>query len=59
MSDLYLVLRRRLEAVTEWVEIDTATLRSARKALGLSYEAMGRALNVAAKTWERTRATTG
>jgi len=45
--------------VTEWVEIDTATLRSARKALGLSYEAMGRALNVAAKTWERTRATTG
>jgi transcriptional regulator with XRE-family HTH domain len=53
MSDLYLVLRRRLEDVTDWVEIGTAPLHDARKALGLSYEAMGRKLNVAAKTWER------
>ena len=53
MSDLYLVLRRRLEDVTDWVEIGTPTLHNARKALGLSYEAMGRKLNVAAKTWER------
>src|ERR1051326_9036836 len=53
MSELYLVLRRRLEEVTDWVTLETATLKTARKALGLSYEAMGRKLNVAAKTWER------
>lgn len=53
MSDLYLVLRRRLDDVTEWVELDTSLLRDARKARGFSYEAMGRQLNVAAKTWER------
>jgi transcriptional regulator with XRE-family HTH domain len=53
MSDLYLVLRRRLEDVTDWVDLGTATLKNARKAQGLSYEAMGRNLNVAAKTYER------
>lgn len=53
MSDLYLVLRRRLQDVTDWVELDTDILHNARKALGLSYEAMGRRLNVASKTWER------
>jgi transcriptional regulator with XRE-family HTH domain len=53
MSDLYLVLRRRLEDVTDWVELGTSTLKNARKAQGLSYEAMGRNLNVAAKTYER------
>lgn len=53
MSDLYLILRRRLEDVTDWVELGTPTLKNARKARGLSYEAMGREMNVAAKTWER------
>lgn len=53
MSDLYLVLRRRLEDVTDWVELGVDTLKDARKAKGLSYEAMGRQLNVASKTWER------
>lgn len=56
MSDLYLVLRHRLsEAVQghDWIEIDTHVLRDARKAKGLSYEAMGRILNVASKTYER------
>lgn len=53
MSDLYLVLRRRLEDVTDWVELGTPTLKTARKAKGFSYEAMGRQLGVAAKTWER------
>jgi transcriptional regulator with XRE-family HTH domain len=53
MSDLYLILRRRLEDVTDWVELGTATLLNARKALGLSYEAMGRKLSVASKTYER------
>lgn len=53
MSDLYLILRRRLSDVVEWAEIGTDTLRGARKAKGLSYEAMGRSLHVVAKTWER------
>lgn len=53
MSDLYLVLRRRLGDVVDWVELGTDVLRDARKRQGLSYEAMGRRLNVASKTWER------
>lgn len=56
MSDLYLVLRRRLEDVAahvEWVVLGTDTLKSARNGLGYSYEAMGRQLNVSAKTYER------
>lgn len=53
MSDLYLVLRSRLEAVPEWVFIDTAVLRAGRERKGLSYEAMGRELHVSSKTWER------
>lgn len=53
MSDIYLILRRRLTDVTDWVELGTATLKAARKAKGYSYEAMGRQLSMAAKTWER------
>jgi transcriptional regulator with XRE-family HTH domain len=53
MSSLYLVLRRRLEEVLEWVELDTATMNSARRAKGLSYEAVARLLNVSSKTYER------
>lgn len=53
MSDLYLVLRNRLEAVPEWVFIDTAILRTARERKGLSYETMSREIPVASKTWER------
>lgn len=53
MSDLYLVLRSRLEGVPEWVYIPTPTLRSAREAKGLSYETMARTIPVSAKTWER------
>lgn len=53
MSDLYLVLRRRLDDVIEWVTLGREVIHDARKAQGLSYEAMGRQLNVAAKTWER------
>jgi transcriptional regulator with XRE-family HTH domain len=50
MSDLYLVLRSRLAAVAEWVYIPTHVLRERK---GLSYEAMGRVLNVSSKTYER------
>jgi transcriptional regulator with XRE-family HTH domain len=53
MSDLYLVLRNRLDAVPEWVYIDTATLRGAREGKGLSYETTARELHVSAKTYER------
>lgn len=53
MSGIYLVLRRRLEDVVDWVELGTDVMRTSRKARGYSYEAMGRQLNVAAKTWER------
>jgi transcriptional regulator with XRE-family HTH domain len=54
MSDLYLVLRRRLDLVaTEWVEIGTDVLRNARKLRGLSYESLARQIPVASKTWER------
>lgn len=53
MSDLYLVLRSRLDAVTNWVAISTDVLRSARKAKGLSYEAVSRLANVSSKTYER------
>jgi DNA-binding transcriptional regulator YiaG len=53
MSDLYLVLRSRLAAVAEWVYIPTDVLREARERKGLSYETMGRVLNVSSKTYER------
>lgn len=53
MSDLYLVLRSRLEAVPEWVFIDSDVLRDARDRKGLSYETMARTLPVSSKTWER------
>jgi predicted transcriptional regulator len=53
VSDLYLVLRSRLDAVPEWVYIETEILRSARESKGLSYETMARTVPVSAKTWER------
>lgn len=39
--------------MVDWAEIDTATLRDARKRAGLSYEAIARQLHISAKTWER------
>lgn len=53
MTDLYLVLRSRLDAVPEWVYIDTDILKTARESRGLSYETMARTVPVSAKTWER------
>jgi transcriptional regulator with XRE-family HTH domain len=53
MSSLYIVLRRRLEEMTEWVELGTATMRQARKAKGLSYESASRLIPVSSKTYER------
>ena len=53
MSDLYLVLRHRLDDITDWVMIDTDVLRTARLRVGLSYEAVARHLHVSSKTYER------
>lgn len=53
MSDLYLILRTRLEAMAEWVELGAAVMREARLARGLSAEAASRLLNVSTKTYDR------
>jgi len=53
MSDLYLVLRSRLEAVTNWVQLGSDVMATARNRRGLSYEAVARLANVSAKTYER------
>lgn len=56
MSDLYLVLRRRLDAVADWVELGVEAMSSAQKALGLSDERAARLVPVSGRTWTRWRA---
>jgi transcriptional regulator with XRE-family HTH domain len=53
MSDIYLVLRHRLDRMTDWVMIDSTVLREARKRLSLSYEGVARQIPVSSKTYER------
>ncbi len=53
MSDLYLVLRSRLDAVTNWVTISSDVLKEARTARGLSFEAVSRQASCSSKTYER------
>lgn len=53
MSELYLVLRSRLDAVTNWISLGAEVMRKARKAKGLSYEAVARLASVSSKTYER------
>lgn len=53
MSELELVLRRRLQAVRKGVRIGTDTLQTAQDATGLSNERLARELHVSTKTWER------
>jgi hypothetical protein len=53
MSELYLVLRRRLEAVAEWVQLGTDEMQAAQDRLGLSNERLAAELYVVSKTWER------
>jgi hypothetical protein len=54
MSDIYLVLRHRLDTVaTEWVPIESEVLLAAMKQRGLSYEGFARQIPVSAKTAER------
>src|ERR1044072_2841523 len=54
MSDIYLILRSRLEEVAaDWVHIGPDTMRKAREAKGLSMEAAARDLHVSTKTYDR------
>jgi DNA-binding XRE family transcriptional regulator len=53
MSDLYLILSSRLEAVKEWIHVGEETMLGAREALGLSRESVARQLHIASKTYER------
>lgn len=53
MSELYLVLKTRLDDVTKWVPLGTTVMREAREAQGISYETVSRAVHVSAKTYER------
>lgn len=53
MSDLYLVLRHRLDHVADWFPIETEVLREARRRLKLSYETVAREIPVSSKTYER------
>jgi hypothetical protein len=54
MSELYLVLRHRLDLVTDWVPLGEKVLRAAMKAQGFSSnERVARAIPVSTKTWER------
>jgi transcriptional regulator with XRE-family HTH domain len=53
MSGLYLILRHRLDDVTDWVMIESSVLRDARTRLRLSYETVARRLHVSSKTYER------
>lgn len=54
MSDLYLVLRSRLEAVADWLTLGEE-LVTAQRALGLSDERVAREVSVATRTWIRWR----
>lgn len=53
MSELYLVLKRRLDSVAEWVELGTDEMQAAQNRLGLSNERLAPKLYIASKTWER------
>lgn len=57
MSDMYLVLRSRLESVADsrrqWIDVGTDVMKEARTARGLSYETVARLTHVSSKTYER------
>jgi hypothetical protein len=53
MSDLYLVLRERIEEVSSWHHLGKEVLREAQQALGLSDEKLAREIPVSTRTWIR------
>lgn len=53
MSDIYEVLRRRVQTVAANAQIGTERLQAAQDAAGYSNERLARALNISEKTWRR------
>lgn len=53
MSDLYLVLRHRLDEVKDWVTLGQDVMKGARNSRGWSCESVARKIPVAAKTYDR------
>ncbi len=55
MSDMYLVLRSRLEDVQSWTNLGVEAIRDAQRASGLSDERLARQIPVSTRTWIRWR----
>lgn len=55
MSDLYLVLRSRLDDVSSWVSLGVDVIRDAQHRVGLSDERLARQIPVSTRTWIRWR----
>jgi hypothetical protein len=53
VSDLYPILRHRLEPVSDWVDIGTKEMAAAQKASGLSDEKLARKIPISTRTWIR------
>lgn len=57
--DLYLVLRERLEAVADTINIDSHILAESQQARGFSNERIARELYISEKTWRRWKTAGG
>ncbi|HXJ68160.1 MAG TPA: hypothetical protein VNM39_04590 [Verrucomicrobiae bacterium] len=55
MSDIYVVLRSRLEKVASWINLGTEAMEGAQRRLGLSDERVAREIPVSTRTWIRWR----
>jgi hypothetical protein len=55
MSDMYLVLRSRLDDVQSWVNLGRDVMREAQQHTGLSDERVARQIPVSTRTWIRWR----
>ncbi len=55
MSDMYLVLRSRLEDVQSWIDLGVDVIRDAQKRTGLSDERLARQVPISTRTWIRWR----
>lgn len=53
MSDMYVVLRSRLESVASWFNLGTPAMEEAQSRLGLSDERVAREIPVSTRTWIR------
>lgn len=53
MSDIYVVLRSRLESVASWYNLGTDAMEEAQGRMGLSDERLAREIPVSTRTWIR------